>query len=312
MQNITMEVDGHGVALVTLDVPGKPINVISQSVQQDLDLFVERLRTDPEIRGTIVRSGKTGGLCAGADLGEMLDDIARWREAESQDDLRAAVAEAGGYSQRIRAIETCGKPVAVIVHGQALGGGLELALAGHYRVAVDDATLRLALPEASIGLMPGAGATQRLIRMIGINAALPYLLDGTPLTLSDALAGGVVHAAATDGPQALKTARQWILTSGDPVAPWDVKGFKLPGGGSHSPAAYQFFGPAMAARLAEADQSPGIGNILKAVYEGAQVPIDAGLRIETRYFFNTARSPDAKAKIDAFFARRSTRNKATA
>lgn len=312
MQNITIEVEGDGVALVTLDVPGKPVNVISRSVQQDLDQLVERLRSDPAIRGAVLRSGKAGGLCAGADLGEMLDDIARWRLAQSQDQLRAGVAEAGGYSRRIRALETCGKPLAVVIHGLALGGGLELALGGHYRVAVDDPALRMALPEAGIGLMPGAGATQRLIRMIGINAALPYLLDGAPIALADALAGGIVHAAAGDGAQAVERARQWILANGDPIAPWDVKGFRLPGGGPHTSAGYQIFGPAMAARRAGGQEMPGIGNILKAVHEGAQVPMDAGLRIETRYFFNTARSPEAHAKIEAFFASRPTRPKADA
>jgi 3-hydroxyacyl-CoA dehydrogenase/enoyl-CoA hydratase/3-hydroxybutyryl-CoA epimerase len=242
----------------------------------------------------------------------MLDDIARWHGAATQKELRAGVAEAGGYSQRIRALETCGKPVAMVVHGQALGGGLELALGGQYRVAVDDPALRMALPEAGIGLMPGAGATQRLIRILGMNAALPYLLDGAPLTLTDALAGGVVHAAAADGAQALATARQWIVAGGDPVAPWDVKGFKLPGGGPHSPAGYRLFGPAIAARLAGTERLPGFGNILKAVHEGAQVPIDTGLRIETRYFFNTARSPEAKVKIEAFFASRAARARAPA
>lgn len=312
MENFTIEIDGDGIALVTLDVPGKPVNVISQSVQRDLDALAERLRSDPAIRGAVLRSGKAGGLCAGADLAEMLEDIARWRIAQSQEELRAAIAEAGGYSRRIRALETCGKPLAAIVHGLTLGGGLELGLGAHYRIAVDDPTLRLALPEAGIGLMPGAGATQRLIRIIGMTAALPHLLDGAPFALVDALAGGIVHAAANDAAQALERARQWILAGGDPVAPWDVKGFRLPGGGPHTQAGYQIFGPAMAARLAGPQDMPGIGNILKAVHEGAQVPMDAGLRIETRYFFNTARSTQAKAKIEAFFASRAARTKAPA
>lgn len=304
MENFTLEVDGEGIALVTFEMPGKSLNIISQSVMADLGKLAERLRSDPAIVGAVLRSGKPGGLCTGADLAEMADDIGRWRTAQSQDELRAGVTQAGAYSQRLRALETCGKPIAVIVHGMALGGGFELALACHHRIAVDTPALRLALPETSIGLMPGAGATQRLTRILGLNAALPHLLDGTPIPLADALDSGVIHAIAPDLSSAAEQGRNWILAAGDAVAPWDVKGFRFPGGGPHTSDGYNGFGPAMAARLSEGAIAPGIANSLKAVYEGSQVPIDAGLRIESRYFFNTARSPEARAAVDEFLARR--------
>lgn len=304
MDNFKIEVDGQGIALITFDMPGKSLNIVSQSVLADLGALAERLRNDPAIVGAVLRSGKAGGLCAGADLAEMAHDIARWRIAESQEDLHAGVAQAAAYSQRLRALETCGKPVAIVVHGMALGGGLELALACQYRIAIDDQALRLALPETSIGLMPGAGATQRLTRILGLNAALPHLLDGTPVALGDAVNAGMIHATAPDHTVATDQARDWILGVGKAVAPWDAKGFKLPGGGPHTSAGYNGFGPAMAARLSASKDAPGIANILKSVYEGSQVPIDAGLRIESRYFFNTARSPHAKAAVDTFLARR--------
>lgn len=309
MQNFTLDFQ-DGIALVTFDMPGRSVNVISKAVLDDLDLLTARIIEDGGIKGVILTSAKESSFCAGADLAEMLGDIARWREARSQDELRVGVAEAGAYSERLRALEACGKPIVAVVHGTTLGGGLELALACHHRIAVDDAMLSMALPEANIGLMPGAGATQRLIRTLGMMGAMPYLLDGKPLSTEQALEGGVLHATAQTRDDAIDKARGWIAQSSAYVAPWDVKGFTLPGGGPHTPAAYQFFGPAIAARLSDVGHAPGIGNILKSVYEGALVPLDAGLRIETRYFFNTARSPEAQVAIEAFFARRAKKTTA--
>jgi 3-hydroxyacyl-CoA dehydrogenase/enoyl-CoA hydratase/3-hydroxybutyryl-CoA epimerase len=309
VQNFTLDFQ-DSVALVTFDMPGKSVNVISKAVLDDLELLTARIKEDAQIKGVILCSGKERSFCAGADLAEMLGDIARWRQARSQDELGAGVAQAGAYSQKLRALETCGKPIVAVVHGTTLGGGLELALACHHRVAIDDDMLSMALPEASIGLMPGAGATQRLIRTLGVVGAIPYLLDGEPLSAEVALEGGVLHASARTRDDAMEKARSWIAQSGAHAAPWDVRGFKLPSGGPHTPAAYQVFGPAIAARLSGAARAPGTGNILKSIYEGAQVPIDAALRIETRYFFNTARSAEAQVAIEAFFARKAKKTTA--
>ena len=151
--------------------------------------------------------------------------------------------------------------------------------------------------------MPGAGGTQRLIRLVGIDAALPYLLDCRPIDPADALAAGILHARVP-ADQLVETARRWVLEHPQAVAPWDEKEFRFPGG-PHTPQGYRSFAPAIAARhaAAGADQ-PALANILKSVYEGAQVPIDAGLRIESRYFFNTVRSPQAKAMARTFFVSR--------
>ncbi|MFA7584578.1 MAG: enoyl-CoA hydratase-related protein [Novosphingobium sp.] len=307
MDNFTIEIDGDGIALVTFDVPGRSMNTITASVQRDLDELVIRLTDDPAIRGAVLRSGKASGFCAGADLNEMLDDIKRWRAARTQEELRDGVADAAGLSRRIRALETCGKPVVAVVEGLALGGGLELVLGCHYRIAADKTDLHIAFPEAGIGLLPGAGGTQRLPRLAGLAASVPYLLDCKPIALADAVTAGVFHAALP-AEQLLEAARGWILGGGSAVAPWDEKGFKVPGNGPHSLAGYAQFGPAIAARLA-GGQTPATGNILKCLYEGLQVPIDAGLRIESRYFFNTARSPQAAEHIAGFLASRASRVK---
>lgn len=305
MKNFSIQTDAEGVALVTFDMPGKRMNVISDEVQAELEQLVNILRDSPEIRGAVLISGKASGFCAGADLGEIIGHFDRWRAAASQEELRQGLAESGSLSRHLRALETCGKPVAAAIGGMALGGGLELALACHYRVAVDDPALRLAFPEAGVGLLPGAGGTQRLIRLVGIEAALPYLLDCRPIDPADALSGGILHARVP-ADELVETARRWVLEHPQAVAPWDEKEFRFPGG-PHSPQGYRSFAPAIAARHAAAGADrAALANILKCVYEGAQVPIDAGLRIESRYFFNTLRSPQAKAMARTFFVSRQT------
>lgn len=304
MNHFSLEIDADGVALIRFDVVGKSMNVISQAVQQEFEALTEIIRTTDRIRGAVIFSGKGNGFCAGADLKELFNSLEGWRQATSQQELQAALADAGSWSRRVRALEVCGKPVAVAISGLAVGGGLELALGCHFRVAAEDSGLHLAFPEAGVGLLPGAGGTQRLLRLMGVSAALPYLLDGKAIEISDALASGVLHAVVPP-PDLIKTARRWVLDHPDAVAPWDVKGFRVPGGGPHGADGYREFAPAIAARHANGgDEFPAVASILKCVYEGAQVPIDAGLRIEARHFLNTVRSARAAAMVRTFFLSR--------
>lgn len=300
MNNFKVDRDADGIASVTFDVPGRSMNVISAAVQRDLTELVAMIVSDDSIRGAVLVSGKPNGFCVGADLTELPDDIARWRLARDPGELAVAVRDAGSFSQCVRAIETCGKPFAAVIGGIAVGGGLELALGCHYRVMAADPAPRLALPEATLGLMPGGGGTQRLIRLMGLNGGLVHILDGVPIPVDEALATGVIHAIVP-AEAMVETARRWILDGGSATAPWDAKGFRIPGGGPHGPAGYGLFGPQVAARRAAAfDADPATGNILKALYEGAQVPIDAALRIEARYFYNTACAPGVVERVEAF------------
>ena len=309
MENFSIAIDGDGVAIVSYDVPGRSMNTVTQAVQRDLDRLVDRIKADDAIRGVVIRSGKPSGFCAGADLVEMQREFANWRRAEGQAELAAGVEGAAAYTRRLRALETCGKPVVAAIAGLALGGGLELALACHHRIG-GGSGVRLGLPEATIGLMPGAGATQRLPRLMGIDAALPHLLEGTPITEDAALASGVLHAVVPDD-QVIEACRRYILEGGSAVAPWDEKRFALPGGGPHSPAGYRSFPYAVARLCGERGAHyPAQANILRAVYEGSQVPIDAALRIESRYFFNTVRTPRAEAMVHTLFVTRQATNKA--
>lgn len=304
MNNFSITIDAEGVALITFDVPGKGMNVISFDVQREFAEVLETLRSTAQIRGAVLVSGKPSGFCAGADLPEIVGYFASWREAKSQAQLRMALAESGSWSRHLRALETCGKPVAVAIGGLALGGGLELVLACHYRVAADDPQLRLAFPEVGVGLLPGAGGTQRLTRLMGISAVLPHLLEGRPIAPDAALAAGVVHALLP-ADQLIETARRWVLEHPAAQAPWDQPDFRLPAGGVHSAEGYRNFAPALAASLgAGGARYPAVANILKCVYEGAQLPIEAGLRVESRYFLNTVRSPEAKAMARTQFISR--------
>ena len=311
MKNFSFEVRPDGVAVAQFDVQGRSVNTITFDVQDDLAELARRLSTDEEIVGLILSSSKSSGFCAGADLVEMESAIEMWRRASTQDELRAGVGSAGNYSRRLRALETAGKPIVVVLAGVALGGGLELALAGHHRVATGDpAKLRIGLPEVTIGLMPGAGATQRLPRLIGLERAVPYLIDGALIGLDVALQNGIVHQHLEDTSAAFDAAIAWILAEREATQPWDIRGYQFPGG-IHTPAGYAKF-PVFTARAV--GDGPGDhaarGNILRAVYEGAMVPIDAGLRIESRYFFNTVRAPSSGPMVRSLFAARQSLAKA--
>jgi 3-hydroxyacyl-CoA dehydrogenase/enoyl-CoA hydratase/3-hydroxybutyryl-CoA epimerase len=300
MNNFTIAVDDAGIALITFDVPGRSMNTLTGDVVRELGEIATRLSTDADIKGAVFTSGKTSGFCAGADLGE-LGGGSLGTNAGGEAALRALFDACFTLNKTFRAIETCGKPVVAALNGLALGGGLEIALACHYRVVADDAKIKLGLPEAKVGLLPGAGGTQRLPRLIGAMKALPLLLEGKTLSPKDALAQGIIHEVVP-ADQLVAAAKTWITTKGDAVAPWDKKEFKIPGGGPYTPATAQVFivGNAML-RKQSFGNYPAQINIMKCVYEGLQVPIDAALRIESRYFAKTASTPQARGMIRTLF-----------
>lgn len=288
MENFAIQVDADGVALVTFDVPGRTMNTLTDSVIAELPLLVEVLAGDLAIKGVVLRSGKRNGFCAGADLGDLAP-------------LAGTRITAPPISAAFRALEKLGKPVAVALEGLALGGGLELALACHYRVASSASSVKLGLPEVSIGLLPGAGGTQRLPRLVGVAKALPLLLEGRSVGSKAAANLGIVDEIAAPD-EATAAARRWVLEKGDPVARWDAKGFKVPGGLPYSAGGMQTFVMANAMlRKSTYGNYPAAENILKSVFEGIQLPIDNALRIESRYFVNTYATPQARGMIRTLF-----------
>ncbi|HTZ71196.1 MAG TPA: 3-hydroxyacyl-CoA dehydrogenase NAD-binding domain-containing protein [Acetobacteraceae bacterium] len=301
MNNFSLTVDESGVALITFDVPGRSMNTLTIDVTREIGEIVTRLSNDTAIKGAVLTSGKASGFCAGADLGELGAGALGVGGGNDEVSLRASFDIAFTLSRLFRGLETCGKPVAAAVNGLALGGGLELVLACHYRVVADNPKIQLGLPESKVGLLPGAGGTQRLPRLIGALKALPLLLEGKSVSPQEALALGFIHEVMP--PEKLvDAARNWVLTKGDAVAPWDKKDFKIPGGGPYAPATSQVFmmGNAMLRRQSFGNY-PAQLNIMKCVYEGLQVPIDAGLRIEGRYFVKTAGTPQARGMIRSLF-----------
>ncbi|MGA0546650.1 3-hydroxyacyl-CoA dehydrogenase NAD-binding domain-containing protein [Brevundimonas sp. VNH65] len=299
MENFKIDIDADGIALVTFDVPGRSMNTLTSSVMAEMPQLVETIKSDDAIKGAVLTSGKASGFCAGADLGDMAGGML------AGGSLQQAFDAGWRMNGALRALETCGKPVAAAINGLALGGGLELTLACHYRVVGDSPKIQLGLPEIKVGLFPGGGGTQRLTRLIGVQAAMMAMSEGKSFRPNDAKGAGIVHEVVPAGTE-VEAAKAWIKakveSGGKAQQPWDDKSFKLPGGGPFHPAGMQNFvvGNAML-RKQSFGNYPAVANLMSAVFEGVQVPMDAALRIETRYFIKTLMTPQAQAMIRSLF-----------
>ena len=311
-QNFTFDVDADGIAVVTWDMPGRSMNVIDEKVTEELAAIVERVATEAAIKGAVLTSGKDA-FCGGADL-TMLETLSRtFAELQkSQGDEAANTRlfdESRKLSQIARRMETCGKPWVAAINGTAMGGGFELALACHHRVAAENDKTRLGLPEIKVGLFPGGGGTQRIARMLAPADAIQFLLKGEQLRLGRAKTMKLVDAVV---PQAdlVRVAKEWIKAGGSAKAPWDIDGFKLPGGSVYSKAGMMVFPPANALYRRETyDNYPAARAVMQVVYEGLQLPMDQALRVESRYFAKILRSPEAAAMIRSLFVSMQDLNK---
>jgi 3-hydroxyacyl-CoA dehydrogenase / enoyl-CoA hydratase / 3-hydroxybutyryl-CoA epimerase len=312
MPNFKLDVDADGIALVTWDMTDRSMNVINSDVIEELGKLLDKITADAAIKGAVITSGKPT-FCAGADLA-MLEGMAAiyagMMKKEGEESAAGFVfSESRKLSQLYRRIETCGKPWVAAINGTALGGGFELALACHQRIASDNPKTRLGLPEIKIGLFPGAGGTQRIVRMMQPADALQFLLKGDQLTLDRAKAMKLVDAVVPSA-DLIKAAKEWIKAGGKPVALWDVQGFKLPGGPVYSRAGMMTFPAANAIYRRETyDNYPAARAILQVVYEGLQLPFDTALRVESRWFAKILRSPEAAAMIRTLFVSMQDLNK---
>ena len=312
MPNFKFDVDADGIALVTWDMPDRSMNVITMDVIEELGKVVEKIAADAAIKGAVITSGKST-FSGGADL-TMLDRLAEVfaTMAKTQGELAAAgmlYEESRKLSLLYRRIETGGKPWVCALNGAAMGGAFELALACHHRIASDDPKTRLGLPEIKIGLFPGAGGTQRVARMLAPADALQFLLKGDQLKVDRAKAMKLIDAVV---PQAdlIKAAKDWIKAGGKAVAPWDVQGFRLPGGPVYSKQGMMTFPAANAIYRRETyDNYPAARAILQVVYEGLQLPFDTALRVESRWFAKILRTPEAAAMIRSLFVSMQDLNK---
>jgi 3-hydroxyacyl-CoA dehydrogenase/enoyl-CoA hydratase/3-hydroxybutyryl-CoA epimerase len=304
MANFTLDIDADGIALVTWNMPGRSMNVIDTAVMEELSAIIERVATDAAIKGAVLTSGKDA-FCGGADL-TMLEALSRTFTGlvKSQGEEAANTRlfeESRRLSLMARRMETCGKPWVAAVNGTAMGGGFELTLACHHRIAADNDKTRLGLPEIKVGLFPGGGGTQRVARMLPPADALQFLLKGDQLRLNRAKAMKLVDAVVPAA-DLVGAAKDWAKANAKAKAPWDIDGFKLPGGPVYSKAGMMVFPPANALYRRETyDNYPAARAILQVVYEGLQLPMDQALRVESRYFAKILRSPEAAAMIRSLF-----------
>ena len=288
---LTLVVDADGIATATMDLPGRSMNVLNDELAEPLAALIDRLVADASIKGLVLASGKKDFL-AGAD-------VDRLRALSS---AQEAFDESMRFKKLLRRMELGGKPVVAAINGKCLGGGLEIALACHYRIVLDDpnadAKAKLGLPEVKLGLLPGGGGTQRLPRLVGMQQALQWMGEGSDIRAAQALKSGLVGALATSGEDMHAQARAWILANPSPKQPWDLPKFRYPGGDSRSPAMAQLFsvGPSMVSAKSYGNY-PAVTHILSCVFEGGVVGFDAALEIESRYFAACAMSPESKNLI---------------
>jgi 3-hydroxyacyl-CoA dehydrogenase / enoyl-CoA hydratase / 3-hydroxybutyryl-CoA epimerase len=302
--NFKLDIDTDGVALITWDQPGRSMNLITLDTVEEFGGIVERVASEATIKGAVITSGKDT-FCGGADL-TMLESLGRTftEMTKSQGEEAAAVRlfeESRKLSLIFRRLETCGKPWVAALNGTAVGGGFELALSCHHRIAAQNPRTRLGLPEIKVGLFPGAGGTTRVARMLPPADALQYLLKGNQLTVERAKTMKLIDAVVPPA-DLITAAKDWIKAGGKAKNPWDVDGFKLPGGPVYSKAGMMTFPAANAIYRRETyDNYPAARALMQVVYEGLQLPMDLALRVEQRWFAKILRTPQAAAMIRTLF-----------
>jgi 3-hydroxyacyl-CoA dehydrogenase / enoyl-CoA hydratase / 3-hydroxybutyryl-CoA epimerase len=304
LNNFTIATDSDGIATATWDMPGRSMNVITVEVMDELDKLIDHVAGTEAIKGCVIASGKES-FTGGADLSMLQASGGHYVKLMKEKGAEAAnqflLDSSSRLSKIYRRLETCGKPFASAIHGICLGGGFELALACQFRAASDDAKTRLGLPEIKVGLFPGAGGTQRVARLMPTGDALQMLFKGEQIRSAAAKGMNLVHAVAPRD-QIVQVAKDWLKANPTAKAPWDTEGYKLPSNKVHTAAGMQIWPPASAiARRETQDNYPAVRGILSSVYEGLQVSMDLGLRIESRYFAKILNSKEAAMMIRSLF-----------
>jgi 3-hydroxyacyl-CoA dehydrogenase/enoyl-CoA hydratase/3-hydroxybutyryl-CoA epimerase len=301
LTNFKWDQDADGIVTLAWDVPGRTMNVLTSAAVREIAQVAETVASDATIKGLVITSAKSNAFCAGAALDEMEGNASSSAKVSPEDAAAARYQGVMQFHGAMRKLETCGKPVAAAINGLALGGGLEVTLCCHYRIVADNPKIQLGLPEAKVGLLPGGGGTQRVPRLVGAMQALQMILKGESVDPQKALAIGLVHAVAPTA-ELVERAKAWIRNKPDAVQPWDKKDFKLPGGGPYSSGGGQVFTMANAMLRKESyGNYPAQRYIMSCVYEGSLVPIDAGLRIEARYFVKLLMQPESRNMIRSLF-----------
>ena len=305
MTDFTTSIDADGVAVITWDVQGKSMNVMSLEGFASLDAQIDAALADDAVKGIVITSGKKD-FAGGMDL----NVIAKMKEDAGDEPARGLFEGTMNMHGVLRKIERAGmdaktnkggKPIAAALPGTAVGIGLELPLSTHRIFAADNPKAKIGLPEIMVGIFPGAGGTTRLVRKLGAMAASPYLLEGKLLAPTAAMRAGLIDEVVADP---LAAAKEWVLNAKDAdiLKPWDAKGYKMPGGTPYHPAGFMTFVGASAMVHGKTNGVyPAAKALLSAVYEGAQVPFDTALKIEARWFTNVLMNPSSAAMIRSLF-----------
>ncbi|MCG8673653.1 MAG: 3-hydroxyacyl-CoA dehydrogenase NAD-binding domain-containing protein [Pseudomonadales bacterium] len=290
---IRYEKDADNIVLLTMDMPGQSANTMNAAYKEAMDATLDRLEEEESLAGVVLTSAKST-FFAGGDLNDLVQ--AKPEDAEEFSKGTDAI------KAQLRRIEQLKAPVVAAINGTALGGGLEICLSCNQRIALNDRKIKLGLPEVTLGLLPGAGGIIRLTRMLGLEAALPFLLEGKQVSPEKAKSAKIIDDIAENQEELIAKSKQWCKDNPNAQQPWDTRGYKVPGGTPSHPALAQKL-PIVPAMLKNKTKGcyPAPEAILSAAVEGLQVDFDNALKIEGRYFTSLAVGQVAKNMITAFF-----------
>ncbi|MCA9927239.1 MAG: enoyl-CoA hydratase/isomerase family protein [Anaerolineales bacterium] len=288
---ISYQKNSDNIVTLTMDMHGRSANVINDEFGAALQNVLAKLQSEAELTGVILTSAKKTFM-AGGDLDWLFQS----------EDAAGIFHSAEHLKGGLRRLETLGKPVVAAINGTALGGGLEVALACHYRIAIDNPRIKLGFPEVTLGLLPGGGGVTRLPRMIGLQNAFPFLTEGKQVNPQEAKAAGIIDDLAADMDEMMAKAHAWIAANPAAKQPWDQSGFRIPGGDPKHPRVAQMLSvaPAMLKKQTYGNY-PAPEAILSAMVEGTAVDFDTASRIESRYFTQLVTGQVAKNMINAFW-----------
>jgi 3-hydroxyacyl-CoA dehydrogenase/enoyl-CoA hydratase/3-hydroxybutyryl-CoA epimerase len=299
MSYIRLEKDADGIVELIFDQEGKAVNVMGDEYAEAMPKALDELEAmGDELKGLYIRSGKPGQFFAGGDITMMLEMDLDPSQEEREEMYRGLL----DAKEPLNRIERLGVPVAVGINGPALGGGFEIALACHYRIALDGPKVKVGLPEAMLGLLPGAGGIVRMVRLLGMQEALTLISQGKQMVSARALEKGLLHELAANEDEMAAKAKAWIKANPEAKQPWEEPGYEIPGGGPEDPAnqGLTYFGPVNVMNQTKGNMTaPQV--IIAAVIDTARVDYDTAHKIESRYFQRLLLDQVSRNMMTTFF-----------